>query len=169
MKITYHISREDFIDAQILHRAKGPSTVVRAIRLGAKVVAVTIFLILLAWAVISGDRGLWPSLAPLFILGVVWALIFWVWAPFYWRRCYAKDRRLQNGFTADISESGIHWKSEFIDSSVEWGLFLRFLESDRVFLLYQTGRLFNMFPKAAFGPGGIEEFRELVRGKLPDK
>ena len=39
----------------------------------------------------------------------------------------------------------------------------------RIFLLYQTERLFNMFPKSAFVPGEIEEFRELALRKLPDK
>jgi hypothetical protein len=169
MKITYHITREDFIDAQKLHRAKGPSTVVRAIRLSAKMLAVAIFLILLAWAVISGDRRLWPSLAPLFILGVMWALIFWVWAPFYWRRSYAKDRRFQHQFTADISEDGVHLESLDFDANLKWPLYVRFLESDRIFLLYQTDRMSNLFPKSALAPGEIEEFRQLLRRKLPDK
>jgi YcxB-like protein len=169
MKISYRITREDFIDAQKLHRSKGHSAVVRAIRLGAKLVAVAIFLILLAWVVISGDRGLWPSLAPLFILGIIWAFAMWVWAPFYWRRCYAKDRRLQHDFTADISEDGIHLESLDFDAKLKWALYLRFLESDRVFLLYQTNRMFNLLPKAAFGPGEIEEFRQLAHRKLPDK
>lgn len=168
MKITYHITRDDFIAAQKLHRAKGPSAAARAWRLVAKLVAWVLLLGLLAWAVIINDRKVWSDLTPLFVLWAVWAAI-WVWIPFNWRRCYAKDRRLQNEFAADISDHGIHWKSEFIDSSVEWGLFRRFLESDRVFLLYQTDRLFNMFPKAAFAPTEIEEFRQLPRRKLPDK
>src|ERR1700722_16770665 len=168
MKITYHITREDFIDAQKLHRSKSPSAFGRAWRLGAKIVAWVLMLGLLTWAVIINDRKDWSDLTPLLIFWAVWAAL-WVWIPFNWRRCYAKDRRLQNEFTADISDHGIHWKSEFIDSSVEGGLFLRFLEWDRVFLLYQTDRLFNMFPKAAFAPAEVEEFRQLLRGKLPDK
>jgi hypothetical protein len=167
MKITYHITREDFIDAQKLHRFKGPRAAVRAI--GAKVVAVSIFLYVLAWAGISGYRGLWPSLAVLFVSGVVWALLFRVWLPFTWRRTYAKDQRLQNATAADISEDGIRMENPTFDPNLKWGLFRRFLESDRVFLLYQTDRLFNMFPKAAFAPGEIEEFRQLLRRKLPDK
>jgi hypothetical protein len=169
VKISYRITREDYIDAQKLHRSKSPGAVVRAIRLGAKVLAVAIFLILLAWVLISGDRRLWPSLAPLFILGVLWALIFWVWAPFYWRRSYAKDRRFQQQFTADISEDGVHLESVDFDANLKWSIYLRFLESDRIFLLYQTDRMFNLLPKAAFAPGEIDEFRQLARRKLPDK
>jgi len=169
MKITYHITREDYIDAQKLHRSKSPSGAIRAIRLGAQVLAVAIFLILLAWVVISRDRGLWPSLAPLFILGVLWALLLWVWVPFNWRRCYAKDRRLHDEFTAEISEEGVYMESPTFNANLKWGLFLRFLESDRVFLLYQTSRMFNLLPKLAFAPTEIDEFRQLLRCKLPDK
>jgi hypothetical protein len=56
MKITYHITREEYIDAQKLHRAKGPSTLVRAIRLGAKVVAVVALVIMLGLAAVIRDR-----------------------------------------------------------------------------------------------------------------
>jgi hypothetical protein len=59
--------------------------------------------------------------------------------------------------------------SATFDANLKWGLFLRFLESDRVFLLHQTARSFNMLPKAAFAPAEMEEFRQLLRRKLPDK
>jgi YcxB-like protein len=169
MKITYHITREDYIDAQKLHRAKGPSTLVRAIRLGAKVVAVVALVIMLGLAAVIRDRSLWLNFAPLIGVWVLWVLLFLVWMPINWRRSYAKDRRLQNEFTADVSEEGVHLESVDFDANLKWALYLRFLESDRVFLLYQTERLFNMFPKSAFAPGEIEEFRELARRKLPDK
>ena len=50
MKITYHITREDFIDAQKLHRAKGGSAFVRGLILFVKVfvVAVPVGVIVLA-------------------------------------------------------------------------------------------------------------------------
>jgi hypothetical protein len=39
MKISYHITREDYIDAQKLHRSKSPLAFVRAIVLAGKVLA----------------------------------------------------------------------------------------------------------------------------------
>lgn len=108
MKISYQITREDFIEAQKLHRSKSPRAFVRAIV-------------------------------------------------------------LQHQFTADISEDGVHLESPDFDANLKWGLYLRFLESDRVFLLYQTNRMFNLFPKAAFAKGEVDEFRQLARRKLPDK
>lgn len=169
MRISYHITREDFIDAQKLHRSKGPSPLGRAIVLIGKILVGGSILVLIALAAVDRDRKLWANLAPLIILLVLWLLGMLVWVPFNWRRCYAKDRRLQQEFTADISEEGVHLKSLDFDANLKWSLYLRLLESDRLFLLYQTGRMFNLLPKAAFGPGEIEEFRQLARRKLPGK
>jgi hypothetical protein len=108
MKISYNITLEDFIDAQKLHRSKAPSALVRAIRLGAKVLVASAFLILIILAAVTRDRGLWSNMAPLIVLLVVWSLAMWVWVPYSWRRSYAKDQRLRHEFTADISEDGIH-------------------------------------------------------------
>jgi hypothetical protein len=169
MKITYHITREDFIDAQKLHRAKSPSAVVRAIVLMGKILAGAGVLMLVVLAAVDRDRKLWASLAPLIVLLALWLLVMLVWVPFNWRRCYAKDPRLQREFTADISEEGVHLRSLDFDANLKWSLYLRLLESDRVFLLYQTGRMFNLLSKAAFRAGEIEEFRQLALRKLPDK
>jgi hypothetical protein len=169
MKITYHITREDFIDAQKLHRSKSPSAFVRAIVLIGKILVGASVLVLIVLAAVDRDRKLWSNLAPLIILLALWSLALLVWVPFNWRRCYAKDRRLQHEFTANISEDGVHLQSSDFDANLKWSLYLRFLESDRVFLLYQTNRMFNLLPKAAFGPGEIDEFRELARRNLPDK
>jgi|SRR5579863_1400702 len=169
MKITYHITREDYIDAQKLHRLKSPRALVRGFTLLAKVVAVAGLVIALVLAVASRNRKVWSDVAPLIGLWVVWALFLWVWVPFNSRRCYAKDRRLQDEFTAEISEEGVYMESPTFNANLRWGLFLRFLESDRVFLLYQTSRMFNLLPKSAFTPAEIDEFRQLLRRKLPDK
>jgi hypothetical protein len=155
MRISYRITREDFINAQKLHRFKSPRAFLRAIVLGVKVLTGAGFLVLLVIAVVSGDRKLWSDLIPLIILLSAWSLVIWVWVPFSWRRSYAKDRRLLHEITADISDEGIHLESSVFDSNMKWGLFVRFLESDRIFLLYQTSRMFNLFPKAAFAPSEI--------------
>jgi hypothetical protein len=169
VKISYPITREDFIDAQKLHRSKSPGPLGRAIVLIGKILAGASILLLIVPAAVDRDRRLWANLAPLIILMALWLLGMLVWVPFNWRRCYAKDSRLHQEFTADISEEGVHLISLDFDANLKWSLYLRFLESDRVFLLHQTERLFNMFPKSAFTPGEIEAFRELARRKPPDK
>jgi len=169
MKISYRITLEDFIDAQKLHRSKSPKAFVRAVVLIGKMLVGVSVLVLIVLAAVARDRKLWSDLAPLIILLALWSLALLVWVPFNWRRCYAKDRRLQQEFTADLSEDGVHLQSLDFDANLKWSLYLRLLESDRVFLLYQTNRMFNLLPKAAFGQGEIEEFRQLARRKLSEK
>jgi hypothetical protein len=127
------------------------------------------FLTLLVLAAVVRDPKLWSNLAPLIVLLVAWTFVMLVLVPLNWRRCCAKDPRLQQEITADIPEDGIHLESPVFDANLKWGMFFRFLESDRVFLLYQTNRMFNPFPKTAFAPVETEEFRQLLRPKLPDK
>jgi hypothetical protein len=68
MKITYHITRDDFIDAQKLHRSKSPGALGRAIVVIGKILAGASVLLLIALAAVNRDRRLWANLAPLVIL-----------------------------------------------------------------------------------------------------
>jgi hypothetical protein len=68
MKITYHITREDFIDAQKLHRSKSPSALGRAIVLMGKILAGAGVLMLVVLAAVDRDRKLWANLAPLIVI-----------------------------------------------------------------------------------------------------
>jgi hypothetical protein len=169
MRISYRITREDFIEAQKLHLSKGASALTRAGRLIIRVLVVSIFVVLLALAFVIKDAKLWSSLEPLLFIDVFWAVVIWVWMPFNLRRTYARDRRLQDEITADITEDGIHFNTAMSDSNLKWGLFVRVLESDRIFVLYRSRQLSNAFPKRAFGPGEADQFRELLRQKLPPK
>lgn len=169
MKISYHITRGDFVEAQKLHCDKSPGAWIRVSRLVGRWLALMVLVTLLGWALVSRDRLLWLNLRPLFIFAVLWAIVFWLWRPFSWRRTYARDHRFEHQITADISEDGIHFDSAMANSNVKWALFLRLLESDQIFLLYQSRRLFNMFPKRAFAPGEADQFRELVTKHVPSK
>ena len=81
----------------------------------------------------------------------------------YFRRRFRNDRRFRHDFTADISHEGIHITTPSEDSQVKWSSFIRALESDKIFMLFHAEWIFSIFPKRAFGPGGVDQFRELVR------
>ena len=81
MKISYHITREDFIDAQKLHRSKSPSPLGRAFVLIGKILLGTSVLLLIALAAVDRDRRLWASLAPLIIVLVLWLRGCWCGYP----------------------------------------------------------------------------------------
>jgi hypothetical protein len=85
----------------------------------------------------------------------------------YFRRSYRKDRRFQNDFTTDISEDGVHIVMPTADAQIKWENFVRFLESDDIFMLFHSDLIFNILPKRAFAPGEVDRFRELLHRKIP--
>ena len=160
MKISYRITAETYVEAQKLHAAKGAPISQRIL----KFVFPPFFLLIGAITAVWGSFG--PNSWGMLVLGTFWAVLFWVYPPWQWKRTYAKERRLHEEYTADISEAGIRLEGLMGDGNMRWGLYTRFLESDKLFLLYQSPQLFNMFPKSAFGPGEADQFRELLKRKL---
>ena len=160
MKISYRITAETYVEAQKLHAAKGAPTSLRIL----KFVFLPFFLLIGAITVVWGSfaANSWGML----MLGIFWTVLSWIYPPWQWKRMYAKDRRFQGEYTADISEEGIRSEGPTSDGNVKWGFYTRFLESDKLFLLYQSPQLFNMVPKSAFGPGEADQFRELLKRKL---
>ena len=65
-----------------------------------------------------------------------------------------------------LDGSGIRWRWKGGQADVEWTNFVRFLESNSLFLLYTSPACFNIVPKRAFAPGETELFRGLLQEKL---
>ena len=160
MKISYRITPETYVEAQKLHAAKGAPISQRIL----KFVFPPFFLLIGAITAVWGSFG--PNSWGMLVFGVFCAIVFWILPVWQWKRMYAKDRRYQEDYTADISEDGIRFEGATSDGNVKWARYTRFLESDKLFLLYQSPQLFNMFPKSAFGPGEADQFRELLKRKL---
>lgn len=160
MKISYRITAEIYVEAQKLHAAKGAPISQRIL----KFVFPPFFLLIGAITVV------WRSFAAnswgMLMFGVFWAVLLWIYPPWQWNRMYAKDRRFQEEYTADISEEGIRFEGATSDGNLKWAHYTRFLESEKLFLLYQSAQLFNMFPKSAFALGEADQFRELLKRKL---
>jgi len=64
----------------------------------------------------------------------------------YFRRSYQNDRRFQHDFTTDISEDGILITMPTAESRMKWDNFVRFLESDDIFVLFHSDLIFNILP-----------------------
>jgi YcxB-like protein len=81
----------------------------------------------------------------------------------YFLRSYQKDHRFKHDFTAEISDEGVHIVTLFSDSKMQWGRFVRFLESDEIFMVFLAQWLFLIFPKRAFVPGDADQLRMLLQ------
>ena len=96
-------------------------------------------------------------------------LFFLRYGNFLWRLQYKKIDSLKRESTVEINDEGITASTEAARSEIKWISYTRWYESKTLFLLYQQPRLFNIYPKRAFGPGEVDEFRELLRRKIPVK
>ena len=73
----------------------------------------------------------------------------------------------QHDFTTDISEDGILITMPTAESRMKWDNFVRFLESDDIFVLFHSDLIFNILPKRAFTTDEVDRFRELILRKIP--
>jgi len=69
--------------------------------------------------------------------------------------------------TIDVDEEKIKSKTVDCESSVQWRLFIKAIETKNLFMLYPAKACFNMIPKRAFSSDQqMDEFRELLRTKI---
>lgn len=93
-------------------------------------------------------------------------LLYCGFALQYFRRSYRKDRRFKHDFTAEISDAGIHLITPFSEGHMKWNSFIRFLESDQIFMVFIAEWNFLIFPKRVFDPAEADEFRLLLRSNV---
>jgi hypothetical protein len=165
MRIVYRITEEDYMGAHALFAANETPRYRRASRRLLPWLGGGLLLIQLAYLIVVPNPN--PVVWGVGSLGGVYFLYCSVALRRYFRRRFRNDRRFQHDFTADISGEGIHIVTPSEDSRVKWSAFIRALESDKIFMLFHAEWIFSIFPKRAFDPVGLEQFRELVRSNIP--
>ena len=161
MRIVYRISEEDYMGARDLFVANERPYYRRLSRrlmpwLGG-------FILIAQLVYLAEVPGRDPVLVGIGFLIGLYLLYCGFAMRRYFRLRYRKDRRFQNDSTADISESGIHIVTPTDDCQMKWASFVRFLESDNIFMVFNAEWIFHVFPKRAFAPGEADEFRDLLR------
>ncbi len=83
------------------------------------------------------------------------------------RRVYRRNRRMFGVRTVNISDSGIVSDHQLGHSETTWQMYEKFLETKKLFLLYQSPDLIGILSKRAF-PNTVDEeqFRSLVASKI---
>jgi YcxB-like protein len=166
MKIVYRISEQDFMDAQRLYLANLRPRYRRFVRSLMPWIGALVLIIQIAYIILVPERNLALSVIG-FLIGfyLIYCGHFAIRRSV--RRFYRNNLHYKHEFTADISESGVHIVTAVDDSQSKWEGFVRFLESDRIFMLFYSELTFIIFPKHAFAPGEAEQFRELLRSNIP--
>ena len=83
----------------------------------------------------------------------------------------SKDFRKNPNFSREthllIDEEGVHSRNEIGQGHKKWIAYSRYRETANLFLLYLGARSFEAIPKRAFANSELDEFRQLLRRKLP--
>jgi YcxB-like protein len=155
MQIEYEISEQDFLDAQKLAMKNHPSRSSRFF-----------FRILPFWGVFLCIAIVWPALKqwhswnqlPILLLGLV-LLSMPLLMKLAQRRAYRRAASIHGRLTMAVGESGLSFSGSTFSSHLEWNFFPRFVEDDKVFVLWQGNRTFNVIPKRQLAPEQISELR----------
>ncbi len=83
------------------------------------------------------------------------------------RRWYKRDFRYKHETYVSLSDEGVSFMSQGSSASSNWNRLLAHMESNNVFLLYPTERIFYIVPKIAFRPAELAEVQQCLRRNVP--
>ena len=151
--ISGRISEEDYLSAQRLHHSRG-----RIKRI--------MFLSVLA---VVGLLLFWFSFSPYaaILLGMgAGGLLVESWPGAYdWKRrkLYKQQASLKEQFTYSWDADALRVSSESGAASRKWKDYIRHAENERMFLLYHSDIMFEIFPKSWFSSSEqLGDFRDLA-------
>lgn len=164
MKIIYRITEHDFMEARDLFIANEKPWYRKLSRRLLPWIGGSVLLTELLYVILVPHRDIGFTVIG-FLVG-----FYMLYCGFalrrYFRRLYQKDQRFKHDFTAEISDQGIHVTTPFADSHVKWNGFVRFLESNDIFMLFIAQWNFVIFPKRAFAPGEADVFRTTLQRNI---
>lgn len=158
MQIEYEISEQDFLDAQKLAIRKAPKLATRLL-----------FRILPFWGMFLFLAVVWP----VFREGFVWKTemiaplgfgILCLASPLLMKRAYQRAYRRNPSNhgrrSLVLDESGVSISGSTFSSQLKWEHFIRFVEDEKVILLYQSSQVVQIIPKQQLCQEQISELRE---------
>jgi hypothetical protein len=165
MTINFQFTLEDYQDGFRAHLRKGASLYTRWML---KIITVAGFLLVSMGILLvaTGQRNLSTWLTPA-LLGGIWV---WIGTGRNYLRIaksqFAKNPALRQPRTVEISSDGIKTDAGIASSDTRWAAYLKFVESDRVFLLYTSPATFVIIPKRVLQPSQIDELRQFLQAHI---
>lgn len=124
----------------------------------------TLWLIFVVFLVMFADGARNPaltlgiSLLPFaFVVG-----LSLVMTPIAARRNYARQRSLQGELVLSWSEAGLHTVSEYGTFEIPWSHFVRHVENNKLFMLFESDRLYRPIPKRLLSPEQQADLRATI-------
>ena len=150
---TYSLTERDIYEAQLQHKGRY-WTAIRLFALTAIAAGIP-FLLTRQFGL-----GIYPIVLGLFML---------VQLRFSMKRFFKKNFAGQPQTTMSASETGVELINPKFDSSLKWSAYVAYAEAPNLFMLYTQSNAFNLIPKHALTPEGIDALRGLLRQHVPPK
>jgi len=84
------------------------------------------------------------------------------------RMVFRSDPKFQDEYSLDFSLEGIHFRTDHVDSQLQWSLYSKALIDIYSFVLYHGNRSFTVIPKRAFESADQQAaFEKLVVQNIP--
>jgi len=163
MNLTIQLTAEDYVQATRLHMRPRPF-----------LKWVGYFLVLLAVSVsgvsfgfaVAGRDSFFPSFFIMAMLAYLW-FVFVVLHSRRVRKIFSQQKSMQVPYSWNVTDEGIHAKSEISEERLPWNHFIRWKEGKSLFIIYQSDVIMRMIPKRCFASSEqMGEFRQLLQTKL---
>ncbi len=117
----------------------------------------------------SLPKGSFSLALPMFLISVMWLFFGRPWWRSAGRRAFSNRPELQQEYAVRVDDQGIRFEGAISSFGWTWPAFTGSAESEKVFLVFVSRSAFAILPKRIFGPGEADQFREILRQKLPRK
>jgi len=141
VNLSFRYSESDYVHALRSHYAS-------RLRLRLDVVAVVVLAVLGAYFWRSPDWS-WFGVACVTI-GSVFALFLIGAFTFFPVLIFRREPKFRDEYTLTFSSEGIHFRTEHIDSHLQWNLYSRALVDGHSYVLYHGSNSFTVIPKRVF-------------------
>jgi hypothetical protein len=160
--ITLTLTADDYIAANKLFTIK---TFTSRWRLAGYLIIVAIFVLSL-----FAPESRRSAFTPFYIMMAVgFALPFFQYfyvARAAARKSYAAQKTLRYETMVSWTEDNVTLTNQQGGVTIPWSDFLKWADNDKVFLLFQGPRLFNMLPKRALTAAQIDDLRAILTAKV---
>ncbi len=82
------------------------------------------------------------------------------------KKLYKSSPSYHGSISLDVTEERLHFKGESYDSNIAWGHFVKYVEDEKMVLLYANELVFHMVPKRNFSPEQLASFCGLLARKV---
>jgi hypothetical protein len=166
LTLKFRLTADEFLEGQrVFNRLLAPTFARFNYRYG-----IAVGVLLLAEGVVAFALRWNIGLSVLLVVfGAYLILCRVVLGPRRLKREFAQYRDFARDQIWEFGEEKILVQTSHTKSEVDWARFTRFVETDKIFLLCVPPRFLHIIPKRVFSPSESDQFRKLLRRKLPGK